>query len=281
MRLAYYAVRSLWVETGLRFGTTAKVSPNSSPRDHLQWWQAGVDAVFDETATGLPADWDHPTLRLLRLIVQEGTPWQKDHFDNILAGRMKDLDVKQYETLQDLVRHAEQSCANLSQLVLISGNVLAQENPVSHEAARLVGVCHGLTNALRTSIPVVSTTGKLIIPVELTTKYGVRSPRYLLSALGQGDAECVAALQNAVKDIATRARESLQEARDLRGQLLIEAGGDKAVAVLLPGLASEGFLDRLQAKEFLLTDRNLRNVGAMEHFSCASRMILSYLRKMY
>jgi phytoene/squalene synthetase len=280
MKIAYYATRSFWVETGLRFGTTAKVPANSTPAEHLDWWQNGIGAVFDSKDLE-ETDWNHPTLLLLQQLVRDGTPWRRESFEGIINGRKKDLDVKQYESLDDLKFHAEQSCGSLAQLVLESGSVLKEQSPSSFEAARLEGVCHGLTNALRTSIPVISTTGKLIVPADLTKKYGVRSPRYLLSALGQGDEECVAALQSAVKDIADFARDNLLQARNLREKILQEPGSDKALAVLLPGLASETFLNRLADHHFKLTDRQLRNVGALEHWSCAWRMIVAYYTRVY
>jgi uncharacterized protein YjbI with pentapeptide repeats len=69
----------------------------------------------------------------------------------------------------------------------------------------------------------------------------------------------------AIRDIANVARANLQEARSLREDLLQEEDGDKAVAVLIPGLASETFLDRLDEAGYDLTDANLRNVGFVEH----------------
>ena len=280
MRRAYYAVRCFWVETGLRFGSTAKVPPNASPGDHLDYWQQGIDQVFQDDRD-LAEEFDHPSLRLLQDLIREEIPWEKRYFDEVLDGRRKDLLIKQYATLDELVEHAEESCGSLSELVLLSGNILPESSPVSHVAARKVGICHGLTNALRTSIPVMSTTGRLIVPADLTEKYGVKSPRYLLSALGQGDVKCVQALQHTVEHIVKRARDSLEEARSMRESILSEPGGTKAVAVLLPGLASETFLNRLEKHNYQLTDRGLRNVGRLEHALCASRMIASYLRKAY
>jgi phytoene/squalene synthetase len=292
MQTAYYAVRSFWVETGLRFGSTAAVPPNAAPAEHLQWWQEGIDHLFDYTSDSRkiepsPAEKkkiesfeNHPTMRLLQSLLQN-TDWKRTHFDDILKGRRKDLDVKQYDTLQDLIKHAGQSCGSLSQLVLESGEILATDHPVSHEAARLVGIGHGLTNALRTSIPVISTTGKLIVPADLCVKYGVRSPRYLLSALGMGDEHCIRALQSAVQDIATAAREHLSAARGLRSEILLEPSGTKAASVLLPALASDAFLNRLEESHYKLTDRNLRNVGRLEHAVCAGRMIAAYYQKSY
>jgi phytoene synthase len=281
MRDTYYAVRSFWVETGLRFGTTAKVPPNSSPAQHLEWWQQGInDHVFGDTSTGNSDEWNHPTLNLLKRLVQNHG-LSKTYFDSILEGRRADLDLKQYKTLDDLVRHAEASCGSLSKLVLESGHISMDSNSEALQAARLVGVCHGLTNALRLSIPVISTTGKLIVPEDLCVKYGVKSPRYLLSALGQGDAECRRALQHAIEDISNLARSNLQGARELRSRILSHSDGDKAVAVLIPGVASEVFLDRLERTGYDLTDRNLRNVGVMERALCIGRMYVAFYRKMY
>eukprot|EP00977_Amphora_coffeiformis_P003889 scaffold771_cov170-Amphora_coffeaeformis.AAC.2 len=283
MQKSYYAVRSFWVETGLRFGSTAKVSLNATPEDHLIWWQQGVDTLFDsDTNIEESKDFNHPTLRLLQSILRhDKVPWEKSCFDTIIDGRRRDVSVKQYNTLDDLIHHAEQSCGHLNRLVLQSGLVDETNNPQAYEAARLVGICHGITNALRTSIPIISTTGKLIVPAELTQKYGVKSPRYLLSALGQGDETCVRALQSAVQDIADAARSHLEQARALRSSILSEPGHTRSLPVLLPGLASEMFLNRLKDKKYELTNRELRNVGWVEHGLCAARMYLAFYQKTY
>lgn len=170
---------------------------------------------------------------------------------------------------------------SLLQLILEAGKQSRETDPKAFEAVRLVGVAHGITNALRTSIPVMSTTGKLVIPVELTEKHGVRSPRYLLSALGQGDEECLQAMENAVRDMVKCARDHLQSARDLRPAILEEPHGAQSVAALLPGLASETFLNRLERSHFRLTDRNLRNVGTIEHATCSLRLLQGYVRRSY
>lgn len=275
MSVTYYATRSFWVETGLRFGSTAKVDPNAPPALHLEWWQEGINHAYEQG--DLPQDWNHPTLRLLQEVIPKHN-LSKCHFDDILTGRRQDLDLKQYPTLDSLIQHVVLSCGSLSELVLESGDVTF---PKAFEAAKLVGVCHGLTNALRTSIPVISTTGKLIVPQDLCEKYGVKSPRYLLSALGLGDEKCRAAFHNAVRDIADVARSNLEQARGLREELLADKDGSRAVAVLIPGLASETFLNRLEKAGYDLTDRNLRNVGFVEHAMCTSRMISAYYQKRY
>ena len=277
MQETYYGVRSFWVETGLRFGTTAKVKPNATPLEHLKWWQEGIDQLY--SSLDLKEEWNsHPTFKLLKELIMKHK-LTKVHFDDILKGRENDLDLKQYPTLKSLVDHAGLSCGSLSQLVLESGDVT---NPRSYEAAQLVGICHGLTNALRLSIPVISTTGKLIVPEELCKKYGVKSPRFLLSSLGLGDEECRRALQSAVKDITTEARSNLANARALRNELLQDKkDGVKTLAVLLPGLSSETFLNRLERFGFDLTNRDLRHVGLVEHAVCSLRMVSAYYQQKF
>ena len=140
-----------------------------------------------------------------------------------------------------------------------------------------------MANALRLSILIVSTTGKLIIPRDLCQKYGVQSPRYLLSALGQGDQHCKRQLAQVVEDIATVARDHLELARSHREAILavtttdhtpltggVGGGGGTvnqttagavAVMVFLPGLTSETFLRRLERVEYDLTNSDLRRVS--------------------
>uniref|UniRef100_A0A7S1D375 Uncharacterized protein n=1 Tax=Cyclophora tenuis TaxID=216820 RepID=A0A7S1D375_CYCTE len=283
MSETYYAVRSFWVETGLRFGTTAIVPPNSSPAEHIEWWQEGINLVYDENTDGMPTDFNHPTLRLLQELVPKNN-LKKHHLDNVLLGRSHDLDLKQYATLDDLVQHAERSCVSLLQLVLESSKNGTSAS--ANEAARLVGICHGLTNALRLSIPVVSITGKLVIPQDLCEKHNVKTPRYLLSALGQGDEAGQQALRSAVAEIVATARTHLNEARALRQRIFdassnSNGAAEAAVATLIPAIASETFLNRLEQTGFDLTNRNLRNVGIVERASCSARMIAAYLTKTY
>jgi Squalene/phytoene synthase len=284
---AYYSVRCFWIETGLRLHSTAKVPTNSTPLEHLQWWQRGIDSFLfpAEASTDETEEFSsHSTFRLLKAVQSRLlTPWKRHHFDDIITSRVLDVNVTQYEALQDLVTHSTMSCGSLMQLVLESmdSGFSPETHPALYEAVRLVSVAHGLTNALRTSIPVVSTTGKLIIPAELCVKYGVKSPRYLLSALGMGDVNCIVALQKAVREIADLAQQSLHEARELRTALLLEPQGKRAVCVLLPGLASETFLRRLQRYDYLLTDRNLRNVSMLEHGFCAAGLVHGYYRNRF
>ena len=288
----YYGVRSFWVETGLRFGSTALVPSHSPPEVHLAWWERAVQALyldFDSDSGAHENDKfnQHPTLRLLKQLIQRHD-LSKSYFDDILLGRRKDLDTKQYETLQELIDHASLSCGSLFSLVLESASLTASNHPPAHDAAQLLGKAHGLTNALRFSVPLVSSTGRLILPKDLCLKYGVSSPRYLLSALGQGDADCQRALRHVVRDICTEARQDLQLARDKRTTIMefdktstSQKAAKAAFAVFLPAVASETFLNRLESKQFDLTDKNLRHVGLLEKGLGIAHMVAAFYQDRY
>lgn len=296
-RVGHFAVRSFWIETGLRFKkkqskndhySSSKQIPGVGQReilipDHerIHFWKNGIDTIFREGG-GSRLIQQHSTLRLLSEIVEKQS-LSRHIFDKIIKGREKDVDMKQYPTMSSLEEHVDMSCGSLLQLVLECGGIRdnCPENEVIFEAAREVGIAHGLTNALRTSVPTASATGKVIIPQELCEKHGIKSPRYLLSALGMGDEECRRHLQSAVKDLVGVARQNLKQARKKKDDISNHPLGDMALSAFLPALASETFLDRLESHQFDLTDRSLRNVGRIEHIQCAQRLMLASWNKSF
>ena len=332
MKLAYFAVRAFWIETGLRFtavtSTTSKASfpADSSSEDaataRLRWWEHQVKDMMmmmmkktnednNQEQNIHKHEWQwqqQPTLRLLHHVIQETTKNDisinananaNNNIDNkeqllysyllnVLQGRKNDINIKQYSTLQSLEEHALLSCGSLFQFTLLAGsgndnhNILPETHPITFQAAKYIGIGHGLTNALRTSIPVLSTTGKLIVLQDLCDQYQVKSPRYLLSALGQGDKVAHETLAKAIQAIVDRARHNFQQARHLRQDILTKEQCPRALPVFLPALASETFLQRLERANYNLTDRNhLRNVSYTEHAQCAMRMVWAYYQKKY
>jgi phytoene/squalene synthetase len=184
--------------------------------------------------------------------------------------------------MQDLKQYAEQSCGSLTKLVLQSSSIDEMTHPNAYRAAEMVGISHGLCNALRQSVAVLSTAGKLIIPAELTTKYHVKSPRYLLSALGMGDEQCEQALQYCVQDIVQCAQSHLDEARTLRDAILKEPNGTITIqCLLLSTISTELFLQRLRQYNYKLTDRNLRYTNFLDQSIGAAKILSSYYQSKF
>ncbi|GAX13804.1 hypothetical protein FisN_30Lh098 [Fistulifera solaris] len=273
MQEGYYAVRSFWVETGLRKQSSLGSIAVTSPQEYLNAWKDGITAVFDDNNQDKASS--HPTLRLLHSL-RPHFP-SSDPFLQVLQARQYELESPQFRTLQEVKQHATRSCGNLLSLVLWTGDKTPTTHPYSHQAAQCLGQAHGLVQALRTSIPVLSNTGRLLLPQDLLQQEGVASPRYLLSALSQGDEVGTAALARVVERMAVEARHSLQKAR----QWQTEVREESSSAVLLPSYALETYLDRLAAKQYRLTDRSLRNVSWMEHAQCSFRMIFGYYNRTY
>jgi len=299
-KIGYYAVRAFWIESGLRFkdlplsnsiaatkqirghGQSGTLIPDA---ERIQNWKDGVESLYDNS-TDLPKI---PTMRLLKHVVDKHS-LSKANFDRIILGREIDVDMKHYPTMKSLENHAEMSCVSLLNIVLECGGIYQDRgegnnendafNMIIYDTARAVGIMHGLTNALRLSIPTASATGKVIVPQELCEKYDIKSPRYLLSALGMGDEECRRHLQSAVKDIVLIARRHLERARENKDELASHPNGPFAMSAFLPALASETFLNRLEKHGYDLTDRTLRNVGYVEHMQCAGSLLTSsFLKK--
>jgi len=250
--------------------------------ERVQFWKNGVEAIFNEEGSDDVFIQKKSTLRLLSELLKKHS-LSRHHFDMIIEGREMDVDMKQYPTLSSLEKHVDMSCGSLLRLVLECGGIHENctENEIIFEAAREVGIAHGLTNALRTSVPTASATGKVIIPEELCTKHDIKSPRYLLSALGMGDEECKRHMQDAVQDIVQVARQHLEQARKKNKEISKHPLGNIARSAFLPALASETFLDRLENHHFDLTNRSLRNVGKIEHMQCAQRLLLASWNKTF
>lgn len=279
-------VRAFWIDSGLRFAETSQSddiiaskqvagiglkSREIPDHERLQKWNEGIKSLYDGNSDLWQKD---ATLRLLNHVMQQHT-LSKEHFDKILLGRKVDVDTKQYQSIETLKDHVEMSCGSLLYLVLECANIYQNDgrNEVIYKAAKHIGITHGLSNALRLSVPKASSTGKIIIPKDLCDKYNVKSPRYLLSALGMGDEECKRQLQNGVRDIVASSREHLNSARILRDEILAHTEGDRALSTFLPALAAETFMNRLEQHQFDLTNRQLRSVGLVEHASCSYRML--------
>jgi phytoene/squalene synthetase len=292
--IKYTLVRAFWIDSGLRFvEENAKNEITASKQiegvgekgiaipddERLEKWRNGINSLFD----GRSNEWEHdPTLRLLKIVLEEHR-LSKTHFENILKGREIDVNSTQYETIDCLKNHVELSCGSLLNLVLECASITHEdeENEVIFNAAKHIGIAHGLTNALRLSIPKASSTGKVIIPQDLCEKHNIRSPRYLLNALGMGDEQCKRNLQGAVKEIVSITHDHLSKARIYHDEIIHHPRGKYALSTFLPALASETFLNRLENHQFDLTNRKLRDVGMMEHVSCTYRILIALIQNRF
>jgi len=264
-----------------------------APEERIEYWKEGIESLYEHDISYHYTEEEEPILRLLSYIMRNHNPLSREYFDRIILEREADVGRKQFQDMQTLVNHADMSCGSLMHLVLEGAGILKHDDTIPdekercliRETARDIGITHGLTNALRLSVPTLSNTGLVVIPQDLCEKYGVKSPRYLLSALGMGDEECKQHLQDAIRDIVFLARCHLESARHKRDEILDTTPdvdvATKVFSAFLPVVSSEVFLNRLEKHQYDLTDRNLRNVGFGEHLNCIVTTLDHWRNKKY
>lgn len=260
----------------------------------------------------------HPTLRLLKILyctpssLNENnilhTQQSRDILQSLLSARIHDLELTQYPTMQNLINRCHDSCSGLSSLVLeCTGLHITTTNYAhqpAHQAARHFGVTHGIANALRMAIvsassivtsnknikkvegsynPVnTNTAGRIVLPQDLCEKYSLLRPRYVLSALATGDEDCKRKLKLVVKDMVDVARKEMALGEEQINEMGRLSTNDKkarlAKEVFLPVIASTTFLDRLEQRDYDLTDRGLRNASVTERFVCSLTMMRTWVK---
>jgi hypothetical protein len=237
------------------------------------------------------------------------TQQSRESLHTILNARIQDLELRQYPTVESLVSRCHDSCSGLNSLVLEcaglppsieSSNEASEMSLATHRAGLHFGVTHGISNALRMAIVIASTTttttstsavgsegsynttntaGRIVLPQDLGEKYSLLRPRYVLSALAMGDEDCKAKLKLVVKDMVDIARDELRlgEEEMNAAQDVLNSGQQmqykRAREAFLPVLAATTFLNRLEERDYDLTDRGLRNVSRGEQMVCSWNLL--------
>lgn len=317
-RLAYFALRSFHVESSFRSDYNIHC-----PEEVLRWWESAVDSIYEsekeiiareahgptplmaaENAPSVPfgaarmegssdtpirrryrcsPDVDPLVLTLRHVVSEHGL--SRKYFDDALSARHADARIKHYATFDEMVEITSSSCkAVLSAILMCNG--VGEENDAVREAVSEISKAHGLAMSLRTSVVLAgSKLQKIVLPRDLCQKRGVRSPRYLLSALADGDETCRQAMAGVVSDIAAEARKSLARGRALREDIL-SFGDDeeskRTIRCLMgPAVVTGRFLDRLEVVGCDLTNKNLRKSDYKTHARCTAEMLGAWWEKRY
>ncbi len=167
----------------------------------LQWWREAIDGIYD----GSPRRHE-VVLPLAKLVTERGLTRQ--HFDVLIDARARDLSEDAPESLYALLQYAEGTSATLIWLALEALGI--RSNPAS-EAARHVGIAWALTGLVR-AMPFHLSQRRLYLPEELIGRHGIVR-RNLMELRPEP------AIASAVEEIAALAREHLEKARALKGDI--------------------------------------------------------------
>jgi NADH dehydrogenase [ubiquinone] 1 alpha subcomplex assembly factor 6 len=167
----------------------------------LQWWREAIDGIYEGTPRR-----HEVVLPLAKLVAERGLTRQ--HFDVLIDARARDLSEDAPASLDALLQYAEGTSANLIWLAL---ETLGIRSNAASAAARHIGIAWALTGLMR-AIPFHLSQRRLYLPDELIGRHGIQR-RNLMELRPEP------AIASAVEEIAALARDHLEKARALKGDI--------------------------------------------------------------
>ena len=197
-------------------------------RIRLQWWREAIDAAY-----GGAAPRRHEVVEPLAAAIRE-RGLSREHFDQLIDTRERDLDDASPQTLRALEDYAEGTSARLIRLAL---EALAAATPQAEAAAIEIGIAYALIGLIR-AMPVHARLGRLMIPDDVAAEAGLDPADY--TAL-----RATPTLRRAVELVARAAARRLDAGRAMRPDL-----PRAALPALLPARIAATALDRLERAGF-------------------------------
>jgi NADH dehydrogenase [ubiquinone] 1 alpha subcomplex assembly factor 6 len=267
-RPAALALRAFNVETASALGVTKE--PQLALM-RLRWWRDVVDAIHDsssddDTNTGnknnIP---DHPVAIALHSLLGngKGSARTRRWLKQVADARVKDAEMgMEHRTpsgVQWLEMYAENSSSSLLYAQLDLGGI--RDTNADHAASHL-GKAVGITNLLRGTKHHAGQR-RCYLPIDVCAKHGL-AVEDLYRFEAKRDAPTDEALKNAVHEVASLAKQHLDSASAMAGQLAQSPGKQsgksakqsgnsttlKPQTVLLPAAATRAYLENLERLDF-------------------------------
>ena len=149
---------------------TRKPIPLEKRRADLAGWRRTSGCACDGGAPAFPVNRE-----LQAVIAQYHLPFA--HFDELIRGVEMDLDIKRYQTYEEL----EQYCYRVASVVgLLSVEIFGYQNPACRDYAIYLGKALQLTNILR-DVRNDAERGRIYLPLEELARQKVSSEEILAS----------------------------------------------------------------------------------------------------
>ncbi|KDN48269.1 hypothetical protein RSAG8_02861, partial [Rhizoctonia solani AG-8 WAC10335] len=191
----YFALRAFNVELAK---IREAVSRPIIGKMRMQFWRDAIKSITDNRPM------KHPIAIALHEASQQAKlpPY---YLKRMIDARDEDLDRESHMTLEGVTLYAESTSSTLLYLLL---GLLHQSHsdPLAHAASH-VGIAYSFATLLR-ALPFDATKRRMIIPVEITAKHGVRQEEVFRMG---GDAQ---GIDDAVFEFATVANDHILTARD-------------------------------------------------------------------
>ncbi len=143
-----------------------------------------------------------------------------DYFDDLIRGVEMDLDIKRYETYEEL----EQYCYRVASVVgLLSIEIFGYKNPACRDYAIYLGKALQLTNILR-DVRTDGERGRIYLPLNELKKFNVSEKEILAFAYSDSFAKLAANVDERARHFYELARKSLPQ-EDRRSMIAAELMG--------------------------------------------------------
>lgn len=232
-RRSALAIRAFNVEIARITGT---VSDDKIGQMRLKFWEDTIDKLFKNDLKHVP---DQPVIQELKTAI-DSRKLTKRYFQRLISARLN-ANLR-FVTTKQLEEYVENSVCSVLYLLLEAHGI---RNVHADHAASHLGKAQGIANLLR-SIPYQERRNVLPVPQEVLMQHGVSQERVLRNRKEDKGVEEV------VFQLAGLAHQHLEKARKLAGSI-----PKAAIPVLLPGVVTERYLERLRRANFHLTDSKL------------------------
>ncbi|XP_011554645.3 NADH dehydrogenase (ubiquinone) complex I, assembly factor 6 [Plutella xylostella] len=209
----------------------------------LQFWYDTVGTIYkkEQQVRNVPAN---PVAQeLFKVCSSYKLP--RRYLERLVMARNNLLKTKYFQTLEDVEKYAEETVSSIYYLLLSIAGVadVHADHAVSH-----LGKAQGIVNLLR-STQVASHHKMVSLPMEILMKYQLSQENVLRG----GDSEN---LRNVTFDVASRANSHLQKARSISVPKTVHQ-------ILLPAIAVDNYLKRLEQCNFNIYDKKLKLTSGM------------------
>ncbi|XP_019558491.2 NADH dehydrogenase (ubiquinone) complex I, assembly factor 6 homolog [Aedes albopictus] len=238
-RRSALAIRAFNVEIARITGT---VSDDKIGQMRLKFWEDTIDKLFKNDLKHVP---EQPVIQELKEVI-DSKKLTKRYFQRLISARLN-ANLR-FVTTKQMEEYVENSVCSVLYLLLEAHGV---RNVHADHAASHLGKAQGIVNLLR-SIPYQERRNVVPVPQEVLMQHGVNQERVLRNRKEDKGVEEV------IFQLAGLAHQHLEKARKLAGSM-----PKQAKPVLLPGVATGRYLERLRRANFHLTDSRLLQKDAM------------------
>jgi 15-cis-phytoene synthase len=182
-------------------------------REQLAAWRADVRRAFESTAPHFPV------VRELQQVIHQNH-LSFEYFDELIRGMEMDLDVKRYETYEQLGLYCYRAASVVG---LLSIEIFGYQNPACRDYAIDLGKALQLTNILR-DVRSDAERGRIYLPLSELARFSVPEEEILRSEYSPRFADLAASVAGRAKHFYDLASRTLP-AEDRRSMIAAELMG--------------------------------------------------------